>query len=948
MQTSKERSFFSLRWKVFINLMLVLAVVHLGYGFYSYYQLTKRVEQERGQAAERDLAILEGLVDSSYDRLVEVAEIIPKFVEEMKGKSVTAEDYVAALDDFFPGFLLNGSLDAVYLYDSFGGAYNKLGIKIQLPVNVISGVLDAEEPVRYFHCREDCLRFVAVPVRLGEESIGVLVVGRALHDIILDFKSQSGRDIGLAVQPRGTPNSARLWKLDLKYLTQKTENITLLNKLVNQFNIPAEGGIFELDNNGRSYQIVLEPPQGAEAERAYWILIDENTKRYEEARQDLLHELFISGVGLLIAAIAQLAFLRAPFRTISDVSEALPLLANSAFEEIRKRLGINNRSGFFEDELDLLKSSTVDLSYKLERLETSLLERAQNLTERSVQLEAERDLVTSLLDTAEAIIITQDDNGRVETLNRFGQQVLGISESEAKMMGFLELNHETGSLPQHRQLLAHLIERKEHKVQMEASIRSSNGQMLQISWLHSVLSVPGGDIRVLTIGLDLTERMHAEKRLVWMANHDPLTALPNRLLFTEKVDEAIKRYQEKNGILAILFCDLDSFKDVNDSLGHPVGDELLQQAAERIQNIICNDGVLARLGGDEFTVLLEGRANIREIENVAQHIIRAFRQSFFIDGYEIFSTISIGISLHPDHGDNVTSLIQHADVAMFDAKESGKNQLRFYHDEQGSQRYERFSLVNDLRRALEKDEFRIFYQPQIDTRTGNVMGVEALLRWQHSEAGMISPAKFIPLAEEQGLIVPIGEWVLRESCRMGKIWHDQGMDFRIGVNIAGQQIMHESLMGTVQTALDESGIRPHLLDLEVTENFLLKQPEITIPKLHKFREMGLSLSMDDFGTGFSSLSYLKKLPINTLKIDQSFVRDIGSDPEGEAIVKAIIVLAKSLGLEALAEGVETSEQLSYLRTHGCHLIQGYYFSRPLPAEELPDFVMNQAVEISFE
>lgn len=243
---------------------------------------------------------------------------------------------------------------------------------------------------------------------------------------------------------------------------------------------------------------------------------------------------------------------------------------------------------------------------------------------------------------------------------------------------------------------------------------------------------------------------------------------------------------------------------------------------------------------------------------------------------------------------------------------------------------------------------RIHYQPQIDARTGSVMGVEALLRWQHSEAGMISPAKFIPLAEEQGLIVPIGEWVLEEACRRGKAWHDQGMEIQIGVNVAGQQIMHESLLPTVARVIQQSGIRPALLDLEVTENFLLRQPEITIPKLHKLREMGVSLSMDDFGTGFSSLSYLKKLPLNTLKIDQSFVRDIGEDPEGTAIVKAIIVLAKSLGLEALAEGVETSEQLSFLRTHGCHQIQGYYFSRPLPVDELPDFVLNQAVEISFE
>ena len=358
-------------------------------------------------------------------------------------------------------------------------------------------------------------------------------------------------------------------------------------------------------------------------------------------------------------------------------------------------------------------------------------------------------------------------------------------------MNFFDLNHDHAKLGEHQILMHRLLDNEDNKVQIEASIRSRSGRMLQISWLHSILNIPGAEAQVLSIGLDFTERQHAEKRLVWMANHDPLTALPNRLLFNEKIELALKRSEDKEAGFAVLFCDLDSFKDVNDSLGHPVGDELLQQAAERIQNVICNEGLLARLGGDEFTILLEGAESKQEIEGIAQNIITAFRQSFFIDGYEIFSTISIGIAMYPEHGRDVTSLIQYADVAMFDAKESGKNQLRFYHDEQGSQRYERFSLVNDLRRALERDELKVYYQPQIDAYSGSVMGVEALLRWQHSELGMISPAKFIPLAEEQGLIIPIGEWVLEQACIQGRKLHEQGFSIRMGVNIAGQQIMHE-------------------------------------------------------------------------------------------------------------------------------------------------------------
>ncbi|WP_415881823.1 EAL domain-containing protein [Neptuniibacter sp. QD72_48] len=944
-ESSTERSFLSLRWKVFLNLILVLAVLHLAYSYYSYVQLTQKTTQEQFESSERDLFVLEGLVSSSFDRLLEMGQMIP-IVVDSKGASAGA--YIESIERYFPGLLMNGAMDAVYLYDQYGQALHKQGIIVKLPFSVISQVLSKETPYNYFYCVKECLRYVAMPVRLEKDNVGVMVVGREMRDVILDFKKQSGRDIGLAVQPKNQVKAARLWKLDLKYLTEKSDNVTLLNKLVSEKSIPPKGGVFEVESGEKKYQIILQPPLGAEPGAAYWILIDDHTQSYREAQAELFQQLMVSGIGLFLAALFQLAMIRSPLNMITEISVLLPLLAGSAFTEMRQRLGAIQRKAIYEDELDLLKDSTLDLANQLERLETSLLERAQNLTERSVQLEAERDFVTSLLDTAETIILTLDSNGNIVTLNRFGQEVLGLSSADAKLMHYLDLNHDPKRQEELKVQLENLLTRKESKVQIESSIRSSTGQMLQISWLHSILNIPGADAQILSIGLDFTERQHAEKRLIWMANHDPLTALPNRLFFNEKVESAIRRCEPDNTIVAVLFCDLDSFKDVNDSLGHPVGDELLQQTAERIQTVIANDGVLARLGGDEFTILLEGKSSVREVELVAQHILRAFRQSFFIDGYEIFSTVSIGISLFPEHGRDVISLIQHADVAMFDAKESGKNQLRFYHDEQGSQRYERFSLVNDLRRALEKEEFRIFYQPQIDARDGSVMGVEALLRWQHEEAGMISPAKFIPLAEEQGLIVPIGEWVLEEACRNGKAWHDQGMDIRIGVNIAGQQIMHESLLSTVRRVIRETNISPDLLDLEVTENFLLRQPEITIPKLHKFRDMGLSLSMDDFGTGFSSLSYLKKLPLNTLKIDQSFVRDIGTNPEGEAIVKAIIVLAQSLGLEALAEGVETSDQLSYLRQHGCHLIQGYYFSRPLPADELPDFVMNQAVEISFE
>ncbi|WP_299179231.1 EAL domain-containing protein [uncultured Neptuniibacter sp.] len=943
----KGRLFFSLRWKVLINLMSVLAIVHLAYGYYSYKQQTTSAVEQRVLKSERDLSHLEGLVTSSYNRLLELGELIAY----MSGNAVAEthqSDYRAHIEKMFPDLHSRGALDAAYLYDSHGKSLVSLGDKLNLPQSIIDEVLETESPYKYFDCQSDCLRFVALPVQLDRVRTGVLVVGKKMGDVVLDFNSQSGRDIGLALQPKGQARMARLWQLDLKYLTQRADNAVLLNRLVKQQNIPSGGGFFEIERDDRRFMILLHPLLGAKKGKAYWILIDDHTESYHLARNELFEELAVSGIGLFLAALFQLVVLRSPLRTLSEIVELLPLLALSGFEQVRQRFKEIEPHHHRKDELDLLLESTFDLSNKLEHLESSLKERAKHLMHRTQELESERDFVTSLLDTTDAIILTLDRKGHIVTLNRSGQKLLGLNVAEAKLLHFLELNHEQKNQAVHRESLNRLYSNEQERVQLESVLRSAGGQMLHISWVHTVLHQPGYGAYVLSIGMDVTEQKKAERRLVWMANHDSLTALPNRLQFTDRVNQAIKQCQGENEIVALLFCDLDCFKDVNDSLGHPVGDDLLQQAAERIQVALNGAGLLARLGGDEFTVLMEGKRSITEVEKVAQCILDAFRRSFYIDGYEIYSTISIGISYYPEHGAEVNALIQHADVAMFEAKEHGKNQHRFYHDEQGSQRYERFSLINDLRRAIEKKELRVFYQPQINTQHGEVIGVEALLRWEHEELGMISPAKFIPLAEEQGLIIPIGEWVLQQACEFGKSLHDQGVEIRIGVNLAGQQILHESLIPTVERVLSTTKMQAKYLDLEVTESFLVRQPEITIPKLHRLREIGVSLSMDDFGTGFSSLSYLKKLPLNTLKIDQSFIRDIGVNPEGEAIVKAIIALSRSLGLSVLAEGVETREQLSYLRTHRCELIQGFYFSKPLPVDELPDFIAQQAVEISFE
>lgn len=430
------------------------------------------------------------------------------------------------------------------------------------------------------------------------------------------------------------------------------------------------------------------------------------------------------------------------------------------------------------------------------------------------------------------------------------------------------------------------------------------------------------------------EHRLAEEKLAFMAQHDPLTQLPNRLLLRDRYDQAIAAAARRHAGVAILFLDLDNFKQVNDTLGHNLGDRLLVRIVERLRTCIRDTDTISRHGGDEFAVLLPDVRDHAVIGGIAQNIIEAFADPVEIEGNTINTTFSIGISVFPDDGAEFDTLLKKADTAMYHAKDSGRNAYRFFTAQMNSDAQEQMQLQGQLRNALKNGELLLHYQPQIDLQHGGITGFEALLRWRHPEMGMISPAKFIPLAERSGLIIPMGEWVLGEACRQARAWLDGGHPLVMAVNLSALQFRRGNLLESVTDALVSSRLPPHLLELELTESILLQDMETAMKTLHELKKMGVKLSIDDFGTGYSSLSYLKRLAVDKLKIDQSFVRDLASDPEDAAIVRAIVQLGHTLQLSVIAEGVETDAQLGFLRNYGCDEVQGYYFSRPLPAEEM--------------
>lgn len=433
---------------------------------------------------------------------------------------------------------------------------------------------------------------------------------------------------------------------------------------------------------------------------------------------------------------------------------------------------------------------------------------------------------------------------------------------------------------------------------------------------------------------DVSERISYEQQLEFHANHDALTGLANRNLLNDRITQALAQARADSLLVGVLLLDLDRFKLINDGFGHSPANELLKSVAQRLNQSVRDTDTVARLGGDEFVVVIGRLQSADDLSIVAGKILRSLNQPFIMEGKEIFVTASVGAALYPRDGDHGEILLRNADVAMYRVKEHGRNNYRFYTPEMTHMAIDRLDMEGNLRRALERDEVLVYYQPLIDFTSGRIVGAEALVRWQHPRIGMIQPSEFIPLAEETGLIIPLGQLVLRQACADIKAWQAIGLPpVKISLNLSARQFRQDDLSATIREVLDEMAVDGHLLAFELTESMVMHDVENTLDTLRELKALGATISLDDFGTGYSSLSYLKRFPIDTLKIDRSFVRDIHHDNDDSAIAHAVIAMAHKLGIKVIAEGVESAAQLDLLREFGCDELQGYFFSRPVPVEE---------------
>ncbi len=601
-----------------------------------------------------------------------------------------------------------------------------------------------------------------------------------------------------------------------------------------------------------------------------------------------------------------------------------------------------------ERAVDMLKAGMEDFVCKdnLSRLVPAIhraLKNAQIRQEKLISEERLRMWATVFEHAAEGIFIT-DPDGLILEVNRTFTEIMGYTADE--VVGNKPTQWKSGHHGRdfYQGIWVSLQETGQWRGEIWNRHKLGN-TVIQWLTISAVRGASGSVSHYVAMFSDISRLKQTEKQLEFLAHHDVLTGLPNRMLFTARLEHAIEHAKRQQTILSVVFLDLDRFKHINDSFGHPAGDELLKEVAERLRREMRQEDTAARLGGDEFCLLLE---EIKFPENaaiIAEKLLTSFQKPFRVADQEIHMTPSIGISTFPRDGEDVATLLRNADSAMHQAKTQGSNGYAFYSTKLTTQAYEQVLLESALHKALKHRELHLYFQPQLEMDTGRLIGAEGLLRWEHPDMGMISPARFIPLAEETGLILEIGAWVIQAGCRQAKKWLEQGFVFgRLSLNISGCQIRHGRLLEDVERTLSETGLPAQYLELEVTECFIMEKADQSIEILSSLRDRGIRLSIDDFGTGYSSLAYLKRLPIHRLKIDQSFVRDIPDDSDDMAICRAVIALGQSLGLEIIAEGVETEAQLKFLLEHGCPLGQGFYFSRPIPARDFERWLINAQVE----
>lgn len=943
--TNYHKHFLSLRWKLLLILFSVSAIVSVAGSYYFQHQLLLQFEQTRKEAQIKHQKQINGLISMDVERVRQLAATLPTFTNLSSGlMKYDSPAFYRYFDNFWSSFQIDMGVDNAKLYAPDGHIIATWGNAVQNNLSMQSWiwkrnwetVLNKEVSNGLIECFDSCAIYALAPILQKGEVTGAFSIGSSLADAVLSFKRTSNADLAIVFSKDDTSASEkRLWGMHLAAATSPEHIVPLLRQAADVYSF---NELFKkpvrYTKADKVYEISLVKLDPTHVMGDMQLIVIENISAdllmVEKNSQQVLIFTMVAATLILILLYILLSI---PLKRLRRISSSIPLLGQGAFNAVRTEIQLHPHR--FKDEVDILDQSAIDLSYRLESLEHEVIEKNLRLKNLFNEVSKEKDFANKLLNQAEAIIATTTSDGHILSINQFGIALTGknigdelYSDLPASDMAIL------------RAKLAEVADNKQYSYTHKTTFIASDNTPRNISWGHTCLQDDiKGEAILLSVGMDITEQTKSQEVIHQLANYDVLTNLPNRRLLIDRLKHSLSSYNRSGYYGALLFIDLDNFKSLNDTLGHKIGDILLQEVSKRLVACVREGDTVSRIGSDEFIVVLENLSaeageSAEQVERIVRKIQLKLNMPFQLHTHAYQSTISVGVCLFNELNKDIEELLKQVDIAINQAKRNGSNSICFYDPQMQEQLTAYVTLERDLSQAIMAQQFILYYQIQVDA-AANPLGAEVLIRWQHPQRGLVPPYEFIPIAEETGMIIPIGKWVIDSACAQLKAWkksaHTQHLT--LSVNVTAQQFLQENFVSDIAAAISKNAIDPMLLKLELTESMLVNELDKTIETMHALQKIGIKFSLDDFGTGYSSLQYLKRLPLYQLKIDQSFVHEIANNVSDQAIVRTIIGMAQTLNLNVIAEGVETEEQRQLLLDNGCYCYQGYLFGKPLPIDK---------------
>lgn len=932
--------FFSLRWKLLLALFGVALVLGIANAYYFQQQLLAQFAQVRQQTQENYAQQLNGLISLDIARVRQLAATLPSFEQHNRGLIDYANPQVYLdFDDFWSSVQMDMGVEVAKLYSPQGKVMATWGDTAQAraispapaPKNWLA-ILHQERSTGLISCTQQCSIVAFAPILHAGKVVNVFSVEATLAGAVLSFQKTAKADVAILFdhKDRSMPATA-LWGMQMVAASNPKRSIPLLSRIASQHDFASlSSQALHYKEGAHHYEISLVKLAPAHwVEGVHLLVIEDIAPNLAMTQQNIRKIIPFTVFAALLLLALMYGMLSLPLKRLRRISAGMPLLGQGDFETLRANIPLYTQ--LLRDEVDVLDQSALDLSYQLESLQHEVFDKSISLRSLFNEVLAEKEFISQLLNQAEVIIVTLHGDGSIASINQFG---LKLIDKHVDDFIFNDLSHKDWLALQ--TTLGEVLEgQRDHFAHKSVLVTAHSRHT--ISWIHTRLQDQRkGETLLLTVGMDITEQVKSKEVIHHLAHYDALTNLPNRRLLIDRLKQALINSSQSGKRGALLFIDIDNFKSLNDTLGHQLGDLILQEVAKRLTVCIPQGATVSHIGSDEFIVILEQLSQQQiscavEAEEMASKIQQSMNQPIPLNGQAYQISVSISISLFNNHDQTAEALLIQVDIAMHEAKRHGPYSICFYHPHMQESLTAHVTLVRELYQAVIGHQFILYYQLQVNSMN-HAVGAEALIRWQHPQRWLLTPLDFIPLAEETGLIVAIGQWVLEAACAQLKVWQQSPatQHLSLAVNVNAQQFLQANFVAVLAECIQHNAINPQLLKLELTESMLVDQLEQTINTMHALKAMGIKFSLDDFGTGYSSLQYLKRLPIDQLKIDKSFVRDIADNVSDQVIVRTIIAMAQTLNLNVIAEGVETTQQRQILLESGCYCYQGYLFGKPVP------------------